>query len=81
MFDALKGTELTALICKDASLLATGAVAAVWSSFTFLGQASHALEETQKMLFSSVSVHLLVRDCPALIAYQSAAQANYASDL
>lgn len=47
----------------------------------FLGHVSHALEETQNILFSSVSVHLLVHDCPALIAYQSVVKANYASDL
>lgn len=33
VFDALKGTELTALILTDANLLATEAAAAMWNFF------------------------------------------------
>lgn len=82
MFDALKDTELTALIlkrCKPSSYRSSGS--SVEFLHVFLGHVSHALEETQNILFSSVSVHLLVHDCPALIAYQSVVKANYASDL
>jgi len=81
VFDALKGTELTALILRDASRLATEAGAAVEFLHVFVGHASHALEETQNKLLSWVSLHLLVHDCPALIAYLSAMKANYARDL
>lgn len=36
MFDALKGTELTTLILKDANFLASeAAAAAVWNVFKF----------------------------------------------